>query len=165
MRTMYEKPLEELLRFDPLTESRDIGDVLERTAGPKRLLLSWLQSQLNVEKSAASSLMLEQWSPESNLGSWSAECYYSITTTRLSQRQILNDLSTSLIRDGLQPSMLHFWKGKGTKAFHIGKGHPMTEEIVNFYWCISRASRQWPGAWRQSPSQPLSNIRTGSELQ
>ena len=33
--------------------------------------------------------------------------------------------------------MLHFWKGKSDKAPY--------DEVVNLYWSISRAPRQWPG--------------------
>ena len=40
---------------------------------------------------------------------------------------------------------------RAPRHLRLGKGHPMTEDIVHFYWNISRAPRQWPVAWRQSP--------------
>ena len=48
--------------------------------------------------------------------------------------------------DNLQAWMFRIRKGKGTKHFLLGKGYfwPF-EEIVNFYWSISREPRRWPG--------------------
>ena len=59
---------------------------------------------------------------------------------------------------GRQPCILHFWKGKGTKAYCPWLRAPY-KEIVNFYWSIWRARRQWPEAWRQTPSLPLKYLR------
>ena len=44
-----------------------------------------------------------------------------------------------------QGCTLRFWKGKGTKAISLCQRAPY-EEIVKFYWSISRAPRQWQGA-------------------
>ena len=38
-----------------------------------------------------------------------------------------------------------FLKGRGTEAFSLWQRAPY-EEIVHFYWSISRAPRQWQGA-------------------
>ena len=62
----------------------------------------------------------------------------------------------------IQACMLRFWKGKATKAcFPWWRAPYRDEEIVNFYWIISRAPRQWPGASRLSPSLPPWSIRPG----
>ena len=61
-----------------------------------------------------------------------------------------------------QACMLRFWKGKGTKAFTLWQRAPY-EEIVNFYWSISRQGHQGNGKGqrRQSPSLPPWSIRPG----
>jgi hypothetical protein len=54
-------------------------------------------------------------------------------------------LSKNFFNHWMQACMLRFWKGKGTKAFSLWQRAPY-EKVVNFYWSISRAPRQWQGA-------------------
>ena len=57
-----------------------------------------------------------------------------------------------------QVCMLQFWKGKGTWAFFpLVKGTLLGN--CKSPWSISRAPRQWPGAWRQSPLLPPWSLR------
>ena len=59
--------------------------------------------------------------------------------------EVLNGTSYMTLTMYHQGCMLRFWKGKGTKAIFSLARAPY-EEIVNFYWSISWASRQWQGA-------------------